>query len=170
MQVWLVRHAVAAERDEFEGPDAQRPLTAKGKKQFRDFARWLAREATPPDVLVTSPLVRAVETAEILRKALGFKKKDLVHSDALSPGAEPERLLELARQAAVGTVAFVGHEPDLSRALSEFIGGGEFAFGKGFAAAVEFVDAPVLGRGQLCWFVGPRMKTKAPAEVVAVKE
>jgi phosphohistidine phosphatase len=157
MQIWLVRHALAAERDEFDGPDAERPLTARGRKQFRDFAGWLAAEAARPNVVFTSPLVRAIETADILRKALDLRKKDLVPSDALCPGAEPNQLIELARQAAAGRIALVGHEPDLGQALSSFVGGGSFAFGKGYAAAVEFIDPPTAGRGTLCWFVGPRL-------------
>jgi phosphohistidine phosphatase len=157
MQIWLVRHALAAERDEFSGPDTERPLTARGRKQFRGFARWLATEAAGPNVVVTSPLVRAIETAEILRKAFGLRKKDLVPSDALRPGAETKQLIDLAAHAAAGGIALVGHEPDFSRALSDFVGGGSFAFGKGYAAAVEFVDPPTAGHGTLCWFVGPRL-------------
>jgi phosphohistidine phosphatase len=157
MQIWLVRHALAAERDEFDGPDGERPLTARGIKEFRGFARWLAEEVAPPNAVITSPLVRAVETAEILRKAFDLRKTDLALADGLRPGAEPAMLIELARQAATGVVAFVGHEPDLSRALSDFVGGGSFAFGKGYAAAIEFIAAPAPGRGSLCWFVGPRL-------------
>jgi phosphohistidine phosphatase len=157
MQIWLVRHAIAAEREEFDGPDEERPLTAKGKKQFGAFADWLAGQVEAPMAVVTSPLVRAVETAEILRKALGLKKKDLAESAALSCGAAPERLLEAARHSSAERVALVGHEPDLSAALGEFISGGRVAFRKGFVAAVEFSEEPVLGSGRLCWFVGPRL-------------
>ena len=58
MHLWLVRHAIAAERDEFDGPDSERPLTAKGIKLFRGFAKWLADQAEPPQVIVTSPSAR----------------------------------------------------------------------------------------------------------------
>jgi phosphohistidine phosphatase len=162
MQVWLVRHAVAAERDEFEGPDDLRPLTVKGERQFRDFVDWLAGQTSKPSVIVTSPLVRAVQTAEIARKGFGLKKKDVTESPLLSPGAEPHALIELARRSSasiVSTVALVGHEPDLSRALSEFIGGGAMNFGKGFVAAIDFPEEPALGSGRLSWFVGPKLKS-----------
>jgi phosphohistidine phosphatase len=162
MQVWLIRHAVAAEREEFNGPDEARPLTAKGERQFRSFIDWLVEQTTTPSVIVTSPLVRAAQTAEIARKGLGLKKKDVSESQILSPGAEPQALVELARQSSpsiVSTVALVGHEPDLSRAVSAFIGGGEIAFGKGFVAAIDFPEEPALGAGRLCWFVGPKLKS-----------
>jgi phosphohistidine phosphatase len=157
MHVWVVRHAVAAEREEFQGPDAERPLTAKGSKQFRSFARWLETKVPPPALIITSPLVRAAQTAELLRKSLGLKKKSVQQSESVSPGADPRNLLELAAKAAVESVALVGHEPDCSRALAEFIGGGEFAFGKGFIAAVEFGEHVNLGAGHLRWFVGPKI-------------
>lgn len=157
MQIWLVRHAIAAERDEFEGPDAERPLTARGRKQFRSFVRWLETQASPPRAIITSPALRAVQTAEILRKGFGLKKREVAHSEPLSPGAEPTDLIAAALQATIESVAVVGHEPDLGRALSEFVGGGEFAFGKGYVAAVEFAEHVALGRGQLRWFVGPTL-------------
>lgn len=162
MQIWLVRHAVAAEREEFDGPDEDRPLTSKGERQFRGFMEWLADQTAKPAVIVTSPLVRAVQTAEIARKGLGLKKKDVTTSTLLSPGAEPRALIELARQSSasiVSTVALVGHEPDLGHALSAFIGGGANIFGKGFVAAIDFPEEPSLGAGRLSWFVGPKLKS-----------
>ena len=54
MELWLVRHAVAADRDEFDGPDAERPLTEKGRRRFRAFCEWLAGETPMPQVVVTS--------------------------------------------------------------------------------------------------------------------
>lgn len=162
MQVWLIRHALAAEREVFEGPDEERPLTGKGARQFRAFIEWLAAETAKPSVIITSPLVRAVQTAEIARKGLGLKKKDVTESPVLSPGANPGALIELARQSSssiVSIVALVGHEPDLSQALSQFIGGGAISFGKGFVAAIDFPEEPALGAGRLSWFVGPRLKS-----------
>jgi phosphohistidine phosphatase len=156
MQVWLVRHAIAADRQEFEGADAERPLTDKGRKRFRSFAKWLAGETAPPLAIVTSPLVRAVETADILRRELGLKKKVLAAAEALAAGAEPRAILDLLRAQSAERVALVGHEPDFSRALGKMISGGEFAFGKGAVAAVEFDGLPEFGAGRLCWFVGPK--------------
>lgn len=158
MQLWLVRHAVAMEREEFSGADEERPLTEKGRNQFRDFADWLASHTTAPTVIVTSPVLRATQTADIFRKAFSLKKKDVVVAETLSPGAEARLMLELAQQPTGDVVAFVGHEPDFSRALSQFVGGGAFTFGKGFVAAIEFTNELSLGSGSLQWFVGPKLK------------
>src|SRR5262249_22557957 len=136
MQIWLVRHAVAAERDEFDGPDAERPLTVKGRRRFPDFFDWLSHVAPLPGALFTSPLLRALQTAEILAKATGIRKSAIVTTDLLAPGVDVKALLAFVREQDANFVALVGHEPDLSQSLSEIIGGGEFAFGKGFVAAV----------------------------------
>jgi len=158
MQIWLVRHAIAAQRDEFQGADVERPLTDKGRKRFRAFADWLAESAPPIRKIVTSPLLRAAQTANLLRKGMGLRKADVTISDVLAPGASPDKILELAGQLSLEIVAFVGHEPDFSRALGAFVGGGRFEFGKGAVAAIEFPEGPQLSRGTLQWFVGPKFQ------------
>jgi phosphohistidine phosphatase len=157
MQLWLVRHAVAAERDEFQGPDAERPLTDKGRRRFRDFCEWLADQTELPQAVVSSPLLRATETATLLAKAAGLKKSAIVSSELLAPGADLASLVEFVRENSAEIVALVGHEPDMSHYLAELVGGGEFAFGKGFVAAVEFASAPAVGAGRLRWLVGPKL-------------
>ncbi len=157
MRLWLVRHAVAAERDEFDGLDAERQLTEKGRRRFREFCGWLAEQAPLPQAILTSPLVRAAETASILAKAAGLKKADITSTELLAPGVDLKAVLEFIRGRSVDFVALVGHEPDMSRCLSEFVGGGEFAFGKGFVAAIEFASTPAIASGRLHWLVGPKM-------------
>ena len=158
MQLWLIRHAVAAERDEFEGPDNERPLTAKGRKRFREFCKWLADQTAMPGRIVSSPLVRAAETAAILAKAADLKKSAVELSDLLAPGIDTTALLQSLQDDAQDLTALVGHEPDMSQCLAELLGGGQFAFGKGFVAAVEFDAPPALGTGRLRWFTGPRLE------------
>ena len=157
MQLWLVRHAVAVEQDEFDGPDAERPLTAKGRRRFREFCDWLAGQTAMPAEILSSPLVRAAQTAATLAKAAGLKKTDIVSTDLLSPGVDVRRLVQFVHSRAGECVALVGHEPDMSHILAELIGGGDFRFGKGFVVAVEFTSAPEIGAGRLCWFVGPKL-------------
>ncbi|MGE5191254.1 MAG: SixA phosphatase family protein [Deltaproteobacteria bacterium] len=157
MELWLVRHAVAADRGEFDGPDAERPLTGKGRRRFRDFCEWLAGETPMPQIVVSSPLLRAVETAALLTKASGLKKSEIVSTDLLAPGVDVKALLGLVRDQPASLVALVGHEPDISHCLAEIVGGGEFSFGKGFVAAVEFASSPAIGTGRLRWFVGPKL-------------
>jgi len=157
MQLWLVRHAVAAERDEFQGPDSERPLTDKGRRRFRHFCEWLADQTEMPQAVISSPLVRAAETAALLAKAAGSKKSAIVFSDQLAPGADLASLLRFVRDHTAEIVAVVGHEPDMSHYLSELVNGGEFVFGKGFVAAVEFTTDPAVGTGRLRWLVGPKL-------------
>src|SRR5690349_15614577 len=115
MQLWLVRHAVAAERDEFEGPDNERPLTAKGRKKFRSFCKWLADQTAMPGHIVSSPLVRAAETAEILAKAADKKKSEVSFTDLLAPGLDTTALLQFLHENGHDATALVGHEPDMSQ-------------------------------------------------------
>jgi len=157
MQLWLVRHAVAAERDEVQGPDAERPLTDKGRRRFRDFCDWLGEEAQMPQVIIASPLVRAAETAALLAKSAGVKKSEVISSELLAPGADLVSLLHFVRDNPAEIVALVGHEPDMSHYLSELVGGGDFAFGKGFIAAVDFAADPAAAAGRLRWLVGPKL-------------
>ena len=157
MQLWLVRHAVAAERDEFDGPDAERPLTAKGRRRFRDFCRWLERQTRMPQCIISSPLVRAAETAAILAKAAGVRKSAVQFTDLLAPGVDVRELLHFVRDLSAEHVALVGHEPDMSAILAELVGGGAFRFDKGFIAEIEFGSLPPAGDGRLAWFVGPKL-------------
>jgi phosphohistidine phosphatase len=157
MQIWLVRHAVAVDREGFTGPDSERPLTDKGRRRFRDFCDWLADQTDMPEVVVTSPLVRAADTAAILARASGLKKSNVLATDLLAPGVDLTALLEVVHEQSARRIALVGHEPDMSQMLGELIGGGEFDFGKGFIAAVEFAAAPAIGSGRLRWLIGPRL-------------
>jgi phosphohistidine phosphatase len=160
MFVWIVRHAVAADRDEFSGPDEERPLTEKGRKRFRTFCRTLTEQVEAPNLIVTSPLVRAVETAEILAREFGVKLRQVERSDLLCPGAPADELLTFLASHNARTVAAVGHEPGVSRLLARCMGGGEAAFGKGFVAAVEFEGPPAPAAGRLRWLTGPRLTAK----------
>jgi phosphohistidine phosphatase len=111
MRLLIVRHAEAAPGD----PDEQRPLTAEGQAQARALGERLRADGFSPDALVTSPLLRARETASAL--GLGEPQPD----DRLAPGASPEDI----REAALGrgeTVLVVGHQPDCGRAVLELAG------------------------------------------------
>jgi phosphohistidine phosphatase len=160
MQLWLVRHAIAAERGEFDGPDAERPLTDKGRRRFREFCGWLAEQGAMPQAVMSSPLLRAAQTAALLAKSAGLKKSLVTFSGVLAPGADVSAVAQFVRDQSAQFIALVGHEPDMSHCLSELIGGGSFAFGKGFVAAVEIDSTLTLGTGRLRWLVGPKFATK----------
>src|SRR6516164_1776413 len=105
MQLWLVRHAVAVERDKFDGPDAERPLTDKGHRRFRRFCHGLAVRTATPDCIISSPLARAAETARILAKSCGFKKAAVQFTDLLAPGVDVCELLRFVAEIPVERIA-----------------------------------------------------------------
>src|SRR6476661_9798976 len=118
MQLLIVRHAIAEDREDWAPRDDKlRPLTDDGKKKMKEAAKALRTMVQRVDVLGTSPLTRAVETAEILSKV--YDKIDPVMVDALAPGQRPAALATWLRTQAVHkTVAVVGHEPGLGAAAS----------------------------------------------------
>ena len=112
MIIHLVRHAEAIERTP-QVPEEHRFLTRRGRKRFRMAAKSLAKLEIKPDIILTSPMIRAVQTADILAETLRHKR-ELVVTAQLAPGFRPEaldRLLNDYPQA--GEIALVGHEPDL---------------------------------------------------------
>jgi phosphohistidine phosphatase len=157
MQVWLVRHAIAAERDGFQGPDAERPLTAKGRKRFAALARRLCRSCEPPQLIAASPLVRTLQTARLLAKAAGLRKQQVMAQALLAPGASADEMIDFLNTRQEASIALVGHEPDLSCALSRALGGGHFDVGKGCVALIAFDGRPRLGAGRLQLLVAPRL-------------
>ena len=160
MRLWLVRHAIAVERIPNGLEDADRPLTPKGRRQFKALARLLAAAGDVPDLIVTSPLVRAVQTTEILRDEAGLKKKQVRVEKFPAPGMDARRLIRALRSLEMETVAVVGHEPDLSACAQQLLSGGRLIFGKGHIACIEFEDGPTLKSGRLEWFIGPHMARK----------
>lgn len=165
MKLLLIRHALAADREEFArkgADDDERPLTGKGRRRMQSIVRGLRGFLDPPEpaALLTSPLVRAVQTAAIVHRELGGPEP--VETDALRPEAPPEALLEALRALAVAddaTVAAVGHEPHLSTAASWFLTGRGRALlevKKGSAILLDLGDDPEPGAAVLLWSLPPR--------------
>lgn len=158
MRIWLVRHALAVERIPNVLEDGDRHLTPKGRRQFKQLSRSLAAGGETPDLIITSPLVRAVQTTEILRKASGLRKKQVCVEEFASPGMDVRRLIRHLRKLnETGTVAIVGHEPDMSTCARQLLSGGTLVFGKGNIACIEFDDMATQKSGRLAWFVGPKL-------------
>lgn len=121
MIIHIIRHAEAIERTP-EVPEEHRYLTPRGRRRFRKAARSLATLGIEPDVILTSPLIRSVQTADILAEELRFKR-ELIVAGELSPGFRPERLDELLKLHPQATeVALVGHEPDLGLVTRALLG------------------------------------------------
>ena len=157
MKLLIIRHAIAVPSGTEGIEDDERPLTSRGRKRFRAAARGLARLMDRPDILLTSPLPRAAETAEIAAHAFG--KVEPRHERALARGGTEAIVNVLRRLPRDSTVAIVGHEPTLSELLARLLGSPRaerFAFKKGGAA---LVDLPTEGRsaGRLVWFLRPRL-------------
>ena len=160
VRVLVIRHAVAFERDRRRWPDdGKRPLTARGIQKFRKSARGLARLTQPPEHVLTSPLVRAVQTAEILTAVSGWPAA--LETARLAPGQTTQQALALVGEHSADCLALVGHEPDLSRFVAIAIGGTasrtSIALKKGGVACLEFGRAVRPGGAQLMWLATPRL-------------
>jgi phosphohistidine phosphatase len=161
MRLYLVRHAIAAEADAKRWPDdRQRPLTPAGSRRFRKTARSLValiESGGAVDRLITSPLVRARDTAAILKRA-GLPEP--IEESVLAPGRTAARVLAVLRAHAAGSIVLVGHEPDLGRLLSVCIAGPDaklaLRFRKGGAACLNFTGAPRVGEATLEWLLPPK--------------
>jgi phosphohistidine phosphatase len=133
MRLYLVRHADA----EPGQPDELRPLTAHGRRQARDVGARLAAEGASGAAVVTSPLLRARETAEEIARALGTTAAP---DERLAPGATADAVREAAADhGSNATVIAVGHQPDCGRIAAELTGGPEPPFPK---AGVVAIDLP----------------------------
>ncbi|HTD76227.1 MAG TPA: phosphohistidine phosphatase SixA, partial [Chloroflexota bacterium] len=123
MNLYLVRHAIAFQPDPASWPDDRdRPLTPQGEKKFRRAVRGLEALVPGVDVVLSSPLVRAWRTAEILRKTAGWPEPS--RFDPLEPGTAPADVVDaLQPHASAESVALVGHEPSLHELLSYLLSG-----------------------------------------------
>ena len=157
MNLLLIRHATAVPRGTAGIPDAKRPLTEEGQAEFLVAARGLVRIVQRPDVLLTSPLLRARVTAEIAARAFDLGKPR--REPALARGSVDAIVAALKPHPAGATVALVGHEPLLGELLARLLGASpdaRLAFEKGGAALVDLPDGP-SSAGRLVWFLGPRI-------------
>jgi len=120
MKLYFLRHADAAKRDPEEYPDdSQRPLTRSGHKRMVKTARILSKLELHIDLILSSPYLRARETAEIVRKNLRLGKDQLVLNDQLAPlGDASQLILNIRSDYPVNNLLMVGHEPELSKLIS----------------------------------------------------
>jgi len=161
VQLLLVRHAKAFERDPAAWPDDRgRPLTAEGRRAFARFARQLGRLVPEVDLLESSRLVRAWQTAQLLHEEAGWPKPSRLEAleDLDAPDATaPHRTLLHMR--GIGRLAWVGHEPLLGRLASTVLTGDPdalpIAFKKGAVVAIELDAADPDVRGRLAWMLTP---------------
>jgi phosphohistidine phosphatase len=158
LELYLIRHGVAAERGEDYPDDSKRPLTNAGISRLRKEAKALDGLGVALDHIITSPLVRTRQTADIFAESLKAKPS-VSSSDALAPaGTSTAVIQELAKHMRKGRIALVGHEPNIGELAGRLIGARmPLEFKKGAICRIDFEVFPPKGIGQLRWFVTPRM-------------
>jgi phosphohistidine phosphatase len=156
MEVYFLRHGDAGQRESWKGSDATRPLSDEGAARMEREASTMAQLKLPLGVILTSPLVRARQTAEIVARALGLSDR-MTEDERLEPGFGIEELGGIMREhRGAEALMLVGHEPDFSTVIAACIGGGRVDCKKGGLARVDFLDASSL-KGLLVWLLPPRI-------------
>lgn len=152
-RLYIARHATAEDAS-VDGFDHARRLTKKGRKSFARLLRRLAEAGMAVDLVVTSPLVRARETAEIIAAELDVPRVEVV--DMLAPAADWQSLVEWTVRQDASRVAWVGHAPCVGRLVALSIGDGSAAIRmqKGAVAAIRLDDGPGQP-GELDWLATP---------------
>jgi phosphohistidine phosphatase len=154
MQLYFLRHG-AADWPRWTKPDDERPLTGFGKKEVRQVAKLLERLKVRPDLIVTSPLPRAAQTAKIAAEYLRAKLRE---DEALEPGFGMSKLRTVLKRHRAKVLMLVGHEPDFSSVISELTGAA-LKLSKAGVALLE-VDSE-LEQGKLLWLFPPKFARKA---------
>lgn len=156
MEIYFLRHGEAGKSSGGRGGDAERPLTEEGVARMEREAGLIATLRLGLDLIMTSPLVRAQQTAEIVARELHLLDA-LVIDDRLAPGFGPKELRAILREHRANTaLMLVGHEPDFSSIIAACIEGGRIECKKGGLARVDLDDPDALS-GRLVWLLPPRV-------------
>ena len=160
MRIYLFRHGPAGSRDASRWPDdSARPLTSRGAERTELAARGLARLERDPSVVLTSPLLRAEQTAKLLCKELRLDKMERL--DALAPGGSYRAVIQrLAQSEANDAVFLVGHEPHLGKLAGVLLFGapaGSLPLKKAGACMLVFEGPVRAGGAHLHWFLPPKL-------------
>ena len=160
-EIYIVRHAIAAERGDDWPDDTKRPLTEQGIGKFKEAVGGLKELDATIEEIFTSPLVRARQTADLL--AAGVRGRPTVKVlDALSPGQPPATVMaQLAKVAKRRCIALVGHEPDLGELAAYLVGARRpLPFKKGGICRIDLASLSTKAAGTLVWFVTPKILRK----------
>lgn len=158
MDLYIIRHSealpVGANGIEC---DEDRPLSESGCKESKRVGLALKNRGISLDLIVTSPLVRAAQTAANLRNAFHLSEEQVETRDELAPGGRPKKLARYLNGLSVSNVALVGHQPDLGMYAGWLIGEKDIAlqFAKTGVAMVRLEGSAGKGTGVLMWLVTP---------------
>ncbi len=162
MEIYILRHAIAEMRDPLDSrPDSERALTPEGAEKMERIARGMKTLGLAFDLVLSSPFLRAKQTAEIVVRTFRIKKNLLRFSPGLAAGSAPAKLVKDLKRVGpkVKSVLLVGHEPDLSELISQLLSG-DSALGirlkKGGLCKLTSDSLP-FGRGAVLeWLLTPR--------------
>jgi phosphohistidine phosphatase len=157
-ELYLIRHGIAEKRSEAWPDDAKRPLTEDGMSRLRKSARALKRLGVNLEVIVTSPLVRTKQTAEIIAGGLD-PHPHITTAESLAPGGTVTAVLsDLEKHGKRGRIALVGHEPGMGELAARLIGSRHpIPFKKGAICRIDVEGLPPAGPGDLRWFLTPKI-------------
>jgi phosphohistidine phosphatase len=159
VNLYLIRHADALPVSSPNvADDAARPLSPEGLAQTAALAAWFKALGVHFDKVVTSPLIRALQTGEHLVRSMPLPAPELVQIRALAPGQPSKKLAKFLCGLEANHLALIGHEPDLSRHAAWLIGTKKtrMALAKAGAARIECDEPPQKGAGILVWLVTPQ--------------
>lgn len=164
MQLYIVRHGIAIDREDPKCPaEAERYLTEEGVEKTKQAAEGVAALGATGDLLITSPYVRAVQTAEIFADALEHARQKIRRNEMLLPGSEPTLLFrELAREKQASSIFVFGHAPQLDEVIATALGLKKHltSLKKAGVALIELkrISPPM---GVLAWLATPKMLRRA---------
>ena len=153
MDLYFLRHG-EADWPAWEKSDDERPLTKRGKKEMHEVAAFLKRLKVSPDVIVTSPLPRASQTAEIAAEHLKVKCRQ---DKLLAPGFGRQELERVLKKYPAESLMVVGHEPDFTQTISQLTGA-SLKLSKAGVALVELDRS--WRNGRLLWLFPPKIAKK----------
>lgn len=160
MDLYILRHGEAGKRLAAGAKDSERSLTVTGKEEVEEIAQALGRLKVKFDFVATSPLKRALQTAELVAKGLKIKNGDMEEWNELKPeGSRAELYRKLSHFKQESSILVVGHEPYLSTMISEIVfggGAGSIVLKKGGLARIGLTAMQPKIKGELRWLLTPR--------------
>jgi len=153
-ELYLLRHAHAGDSAKWTGPDSERPLSPKGKRQAERLGTFLAERGFAPDAIVTSPLLRARQTADLVADAIGIA---VAVDDRLGGPLDVDDINDIVERAGGTSIVLVGHDPSFSDLAAELTGTEYLPMKKGALARIDMSLPVGSNGGVLRWLLPPEL-------------